>query len=76
VFSVLREAFPETSRHQVTRAADAIRGLGNQGEGAWNVPGTDSSKTVWGGQAREVADRILDRTELRVFEKRPLDVGS
>lgn len=77
VLSVLHKRFPEASRQQVAWAANAIVGLDDEWEVvAWNEPEIECSDSVSGGQRCYLADRILDGTEFRMFQKRPADVRS
>jgi len=75
VLSVLDKRFPGASRQQVAWAANAIIGLDDDWEVvAWNeaeIEGSDSC-----GERCDVADRICDWTEFRIFQKRPADVRS
>jgi hypothetical protein len=75
VLSVLHKRFPGASRQQVAWAANAIIGLDDEWEVvAWNEPEIEYSDSC--GQRCYLANRILDGTEFRIFQKRPADVRS
>ena len=77
VLSVLHKRFPEAPRQQIAWAANAIVGLGDEWEVvAWNQPEIDRSDSVSNGQPWDRRDQVLDGTEFRIFQRRPVDVGS
>jgi hypothetical protein len=77
VLSVLHKRFPEASRQQVAWAANAIVGLDDEWEVVeWNAPEIECSDSVSGGHRCNLADRLLDGPEFRMFQKRPADVRS
>jgi hypothetical protein len=77
VLSVLHKRFPGALRQQVAWAANEIVGFDDEWEiVAWNEPEIECSDSVSDGQRCHLADRILDGTEFRIFQKRPVDVRS
>jgi len=77
VLSVLHKRFPRASRHEVAWAANAMVGLDDEWEVvAWNEPEIDCSDSISCGQQCYLADRRLDGTAFRMFQKRPADVRS